>query len=197
MDVVRSAHSLDKSLDDLIKEKKSSKPRKSFQSSSFSSQRPLSAPYHTNSNRNKEAANRCYVGNLSYSTKWPTLKDHMRAAGDVIYAEVYIDGNGKSKGCGIVEYATAREAANAIKTLNDTTLDDRLIFVREDREPRLATARTRNDTSMRRLGSKFGNASESGKKNFYSKSPLLHQLARPQRHIFGIRKNNSRGCFDK
>jgi len=165
MEVDRSSLSLDKSLDDLIKEKKSAKPFKSFKSN----HRPVSAPYAI---RNNEGANRCYVGNLSYSTKWPSLKDHMREAGEVVFAEVYVDTTGKSKGCGIVEYATARDAANAIQTLNATTLDNRPIFVREDREPRQPTNRTRNDTSIRRLGSRFGNASESGKKIFIRNLPF-------------------------
>ena len=36
-------------------------------------------------------------------------------------------------GGGIVEYATAREAKNAMAELNDTDLNGRMIFVREDR----------------------------------------------------------------
>ena len=40
----------------------------------------------------------------------------------------------RSKGCGIVEFDTPEAAANAIQSLNDTYLDGRLIFVREDRE---------------------------------------------------------------
>lgn len=43
--------------------------------------------------------------------------------------------NGRSKGCGLVEYSTEEEAALAISELNNTELEGRLIFVREDREP--------------------------------------------------------------
>jgi len=62
----------------------------------------------------------------------------MRQAGNVVRADVFVDETGRSKGCGIVEYSTPEEAQNAIKTLNDTKLDEteRLIFVREDREER-------------------------------------------------------------
>ena len=42
---------------------------------------------------------------------------------------------GRSKGCGLVEYASQEEAAKAIAELNSTELEGRLIFVREDREP--------------------------------------------------------------
>ena len=77
---------------------------------------------------------RCYVGNLSWDVAWQDLKDHMREAGEVIHAEVITEPNGRSKGCGIVEYATADEARQAIATLSDTDLKGRMIFVREDRE---------------------------------------------------------------
>lgn len=86
-------------------------------------------------------SNRVYVGNLPWQTSWQDLKDHMRKAGNVTRADVFIDETGRSKGCGIVEFSTAEEAQNAIKTLNDTKLDEteRLIFVREDREERTFT----------------------------------------------------------
>ncbi|RLN58911.1 hypothetical protein BBJ29_000194 [Phytophthora kernoviae] len=76
---------------------------------------------------------RVYVGNLSWSIKWQDLKDHMQAAGPVELATV-LEWNGRSKGCGIVTYATEEAAQNAIATLNDTELGERKIFVREDRE---------------------------------------------------------------
>lgn len=77
---------------------------------------------------------RCYVGNLSWDVAWQDLKDHMRSEGDVVFAEVMSEHDGRSKGCGIVEYATAEEAQNAITNLTDTELKGRMIFVREDRE---------------------------------------------------------------
>jgi len=88
----------------------------------------------TQNTQERSRSNRCYVGNLSYETRWQGLKDHMRQAGDVVYAEVLIGYDGRSKGCGIVEYSTYDDAQNAIRTLNDSKLDGRLIFVREDRE---------------------------------------------------------------
>jgi len=77
---------------------------------------------------------RCYVGNLSWDVAWQDLKDHMRQVGDVVFSEVMTEGDGRSKGCGIVEYATAAEAQEAISTLTDSDLKGRMIFVREDRE---------------------------------------------------------------
>lgn len=77
---------------------------------------------------------RCYVGNLSWDVAWQDLKDHMRQEGEVLFAEVMTEADGRSKGCGIVEYATPEEAQNAIANLTDTDLKGRMIFVREDRE---------------------------------------------------------------
>jgi len=78
--------------------------------------------------------NRVYVTNLAYHTTWQNLKDHMRTAGEVVYADVFLDDYGKSKGCGIVEFKTVEEALTAINTLNETKLDGREIYIREDKE---------------------------------------------------------------
>lgn len=77
---------------------------------------------------------RVYIGNLSWDTRWQGLKDHMRQAGDVAHAEVFIDSSGRSAGCGIVEFESPEAAEAAINTMNDSTLDGRTIFVRADRE---------------------------------------------------------------
>ncbi|KAL7426228.1 hypothetical protein ACHAXM_000377 [Skeletonema potamos] len=77
---------------------------------------------------------RVYVGNLAYWVAWQDLEHHMRYAGDVRYTKVMMMTDGRSKGFGIVEFATAEAAKNAIETLNGTQLCGRRIFVREDRE---------------------------------------------------------------
>uniref|UniRef100_I2CPF4 Rnp domain-containing protein n=1 Tax=Nannochloropsis gaditana (strain CCMP526) TaxID=1093141 RepID=I2CPF4_NANGC len=77
---------------------------------------------------------RVYVGNLSYEVAWQDLKDHMRKVGNVVHADVLEDHEGRSKGCGIVEYDNPHGAMRAIRELNNTDLKGRLIFVREDRE---------------------------------------------------------------
>ena len=79
---------------------------------------------------------RVYVGNLAYEVAWQELKDHMREVGDVAYAEVMMMNDGRSKGCGIVEFVTEEGAREAIDKLNDSELMGRQIFVREDRESR-------------------------------------------------------------
>ena len=89
---------------------------------------------HRFSSGEKGQGRRVYIGNLSWDVAWQDLKDHMRQAGDVVHAEVICEQNGRSKGCGIVEFATDEEAKEAISTLTDTDLKGRMIFVREDRE---------------------------------------------------------------
>eukprot|EP00762_Andalucia_godoyi_P005708 ANDGO_06478.mRNA.1 putative RNA-binding protein C328.05 len=77
---------------------------------------------------------RVYVGNLPFTTQWFDLKTHMRAAGEVTFTNILLDPMGRSKGCGIVEYATVQEAHAAIEMLNESTIKGRKIFVREDRD---------------------------------------------------------------
>ena len=67
-------------------------------------------------------------------TTWQQLKDHMRSAGNVLHADILSGPDGTSKGCAIVQYASFSDAQKAIRDMNDTTLDGRMIFVREDRE---------------------------------------------------------------
>lgn len=75
---------------------------------------------------------RVYVGNLSWEVAWQDLKDHMRSlGGDVIRADVMTDQTGRSRGCGIVEFADPDQAGQAIEQLNNSELKGRMIFVRE------------------------------------------------------------------
>ncbi|PHH78141.1 hypothetical protein CDD82_3193 [Ophiocordyceps australis] len=83
---------------------------------------------------NSQQDRRVYVGNLSYDVKWHHLKDFMRQAGEVIFADVLLLPNGMSKGCGIVEYATRDQAQQAVTQLSNQNLMGRLVYVREDRE---------------------------------------------------------------
>ena len=108
---------------------------------------PISAPVHSGNET------RVYVGNLSWQTSWQTLKDHFRQAGEVLHADVMMQ-DGRSKGCGIVSFATPAEAANAIATLSETELDGRQIFVREDRE----AAASQHSTAGGRAGGRYNGA---------------------------------------
>jgi len=87
--------------------------------------------------------NRVYVGNLPWQVSWQDLKDHFRRVGEPVHASVFLDEDGRSKGCGIVEFATREEALKSIDELNDSYIgnSNRPIFVREDREDRNAPTR--------------------------------------------------------
>merc|ERR1740129_2703286 len=95
-----------------------------------------SEPYSSRRGGNTAVGCRVFVGNLPYSTTWQTLKDHMRAAGNVVDCDIIAQPGTAlgSKGSGLVEYSKPSEAAKAVRDLTDTKLDGRTIFVREDRE---------------------------------------------------------------
>jgi len=77
---------------------------------------------------------RLYVGNLAYSVTKGDLEALFAQAGKVENAAVITDKfSGQSKGFGFVEMTDAKEAANAIQTLNDTEFQGRRIKVAEAR----------------------------------------------------------------
>ena len=77
---------------------------------------------------------RVWVGNLSFETSWQQLKDHFKVAGHVLHADIMQDSEGRSKGCGIVEFEHPADALRSISLLSNSTLNERQIMVREDRE---------------------------------------------------------------
>jgi len=68
---------------------------------------------------------------LSDAVTWQILKDHMKKAGDVAFADVERDHNGRSLGYGIVEFKHYDDMRYAIKNLNDTSLEGKYITVKE------------------------------------------------------------------
>jgi len=99
---------------------------------------PTTTPNDTKKSENKEKTfdkSRVYVGNLSYRTTSEELKAYfLTKCSGVLMAEVISYPNGRSKGCGLVEFKSSSEAEKAIKELNNTELAARKIFIREDRE---------------------------------------------------------------
>ncbi|TPX25447.1 hypothetical protein DIZ76_010902 [Coccidioides immitis] len=104
-------------------------PTRSYEDRAFAKEQMMQAVRESS-----QQDRRVYVGNLSYDVKWHHLKDFMRQAGEVLFADVLLLPNGMSKGCGIVEYATREQAQNAVATLSNQNLMGRLVYVREDRE---------------------------------------------------------------
>jgi RNA recognition motif-containing protein len=83
-----------------------------------------------------------YVGNLSYETTEDGLRTMFTKAGTVVSVDMIKDRDtGRMKGFAFVTMSSAEEAQEAIKILNEKTLDDRAIRVnvarpREERAPR-------------------------------------------------------------
>ena len=70
------------------------------------------------------------VDNLPYSVKWPEFKEFMKKVGEVVFADVFMDNTGKSKGCGIVEYANIESADRAMSDLDGQWLDEERVSCR-------------------------------------------------------------------
>jgi len=82
----------------------------------------------------KATSDRVFVGNLAWSVTWSALVNHMKKAGEVVYAEILTGVRDRSMGCALVAYKTKDQAQEALNMLSDTEIDGRKIYVREDRE---------------------------------------------------------------
>jgi cold-inducible RNA-binding protein len=79
-----------------------------------------------------------FVGGLSYSTTFDSLRDHFAQCGTVKSALVVTDPySGRSRGFGFVEMSSDDEANNAVNQLNGQMLDGRSLKV-ENARPRSA-----------------------------------------------------------
>lgn len=75
-----------------------------------------------------------FVGNFSFSVEDEQLREHFSKIGSVISAKVMKEGHGgRSRGFGFVELSTAEEAERAIKELDGTVWEGRVLKVSEDR----------------------------------------------------------------
>ena len=84
------------------------------------------------------------VDNLPYSVRWQEFKEFMKKVGEVVFADVFTDQMGKSKGCGIVEYASIESADRALSDLDGQDFLGRRVSVREDRYPEVSEHLKRN-----------------------------------------------------
>ncbi|XP_063696820.1 serine/arginine-rich splicing factor 1B [Culicoides brevitarsis] len=94
---------------------------------------------------------RVLVTNLPSSGSWQDLKDHMREAGDVCFADVYKDGTG------VVEFLRLEDMKYAIKKLDDSRFRSHegevaYIRVREDSNERRDMTRSRSRSYSPRRG---------------------------------------------
>lgn len=80
---------------------------------------------------------RVFVSNLPADTKWQDLKDHMRAAGDILFCNIVPNPEKRRGGkgdYGLIEYRTAAEAQEAISKLSRSRFDGNTVFVQPDRD---------------------------------------------------------------
>lgn len=95
---------------------------------------------------------RLTIENLSSRISWQDLKDYMRQAGEVTYA----DAHKQHRNEGVVEFASYSDLKNAIDKLDDTELNGRRIRLVEDK---------RRDESRRRSSSGSRSRSRSKSKS--------------------------------
>merc|ERR1712241_341336 len=105
---------------------------------------------------------RVIVENLSSRVSWQDLKDFMRSAGEVTYA----DAHKSARNEGVVEFARYDDVLNAIEKLDDTELNGRRIKIIDDsrkkgRSRSRTRSRTRSRSRSRRGRSRSGSAKKS------------------------------------
>ncbi|KAL1132157.1 hypothetical protein AAG570_010114 [Ranatra chinensis] len=93
---------------------------------------------------------RLIVENLSTRVSWQDLKDYMRQAGEVTYADAHKERRNE----GVVEFASHSDMKNALDKLDDTELNGRRIRLVEDRSrsrrSRSSSSRSRSRSRSRR-----------------------------------------------
>ncbi|XP_026472969.1 serine-arginine protein 55-like isoform X2 [Ctenocephalides felis] len=107
---------------------------------------------------------RLTVENLSSRVSWQDLKDYMRQAGEVTYA----DAHKQRRNEGVVEFATLADMKTAIEKLDDTDLNGRRIRLIEDR--RRGSRRSRSSSSRSRSRSRRRSRSRSSRSRSRSRS---------------------------
>jgi len=114
---------------------------------------------------------RVIVENLSSRCGWQDLKDHLRAAGEVTYAEAhqYIRGEG------MVDFATKEDMRIAIDKLDQSELYGRRIRLIEDKSQRRSVSRSASRSPVRRSRSPLDRRSPLGDRRaspmYRSRSP--------------------------
>ncbi|XP_077989197.1 serine/arginine-rich splicing factor 6-like isoform X2 [Glandiceps talaboti] len=117
--------------------------------------------------------NRLIVDNLSSRCSWQDLKDYMRQAGEVTFA----DAHKQHKNEGIVEFATYGDMKNALEKLDGTEINGRKITLIEDK-PRKRRSRSPRSPSRSRSRSDSRSRSRSPRSRSRSRSPRSRSRSR-------------------
>jgi len=113
--------------------------------------------------------NRVIVENLSSRVSWQDLKDFMRSAGEVTYA----DAHKSRRNEGVVEFARYEDVQNAIDKLDDTELNGRRIKIVDDSRKGKKRSRSRSRSrskSRSRSRSRRGRSRSDSRKKSRSRS---------------------------
>lgn len=109
---------------------------------------------------------RLTVENLSSRVSWQDLKDYMRQAGEVTYA----DAHKHHRNEGVVEFATHSDMKNAIEKLDDTEINGRRIRLIEHKNSRQSRSVSYSSHSRSRSRSARRSRSRSKSRSSRSKS---------------------------
>ncbi|OMJ79493.1 hypothetical protein SteCoe_20503 [Stentor coeruleus] len=75
---------------------------------------------------------RVFIGNIYFMLSTQELKQYFSKAGKILKIDLFIDEKAKSRGCGIIQYSTRKEAQNAIQLFHHKEIFNRIITVKED-----------------------------------------------------------------
>lgn len=123
---------------------------------------------------------RVIVENLSTRVSWQDLKDFMRSAGDVTFA----DAHRQRRNEGVVEFACYEDVENVIRKLDGAELNGRTIRIRDD-----TSSSKRRSRSRRRSRS---DSRRSRSRSRRSRSRSRRSRSRKSRSRSGGRKSRSR-----
>ncbi|CAH1976036.1 unnamed protein product [Acanthoscelides obtectus] len=135
---------------------------------------------------------RLIVENLSSRISWQDLKDYMRQAGEVTYA----DAHKQHRNEGVVEFASFSDMKNAIDKLDDTELNGRRIRLVEDK----STKRRRSASYSSRSRSRSRSAKRSRSRSRSRRSSRSKSKSRSRSRSGSVkndRKSRSRSASHK
>ncbi|XP_075386887.1 myelin expression factor 2 [Tenrec ecaudatus] len=120
--------------DELVKEEKSDLKEKSAGTKKANRFHPYSKDKNAGTGEKKGPnRNRVFISNIPYDMKWQAIKDLMREkVGEVTYVELFKDAEGKSRGCGVVEFKDEEFVKKALETMNKYDLSGRPLNIKED-----------------------------------------------------------------
>ncbi|XP_017400657.1 myelin expression factor 2 isoform X4 [Cebus imitator] len=120
--------------DESVKEEKSDLKEKSTGSKKANRFHPYSKDKNSGTGEKKGPnRNRVFISNIPYDMKWQAIKDLMREkVGEVTYVELFKDAEGKSRGCGVVEFKDEEFVKKALETMNKYDLSGRPLNIKED-----------------------------------------------------------------